>query len=190
MDSRLEAEPPTPWHAVILTGGTASRLGGADKAALAYAGTTLLAHALESVAGADQVVVVGPEVATARPVRFTRENPPLGGPVAALLAGMAAIEDAVAEIVVLAVDLPYVDAGTVARLRAARGAHEAAYLVDEAGRRQVAGVHGPGTRGSGGAHGSSLRDFLRALDVVDVPALGQESDDVDTWSDVERLRRT
>lgn len=186
-----ETRPAAAWHAVILSGGTASRLSGADKGALAYAGTTLLAHALDSVAGAARVVVVGPTATTGRLVEFTREDPPLGGPVAGLLAGVSALDDPQAEVVVLAVDLPHVDAGTVERLRAARGAHQAAYLVDEAGRRQVAGVHAPGTLGGAGeAHGRSLRGFLRGLDVVDVPARGDENDDVDTWSDVERLRRT
>ncbi|MGI8524033.1 MAG: molybdenum cofactor guanylyltransferase [Nocardioides sp.] len=179
------------WHAVVLSGGSARRLGGADKGALAYSGTTLLEHALDSVAGASRVVVVGPTVATERTVQFAREDPPGGGPVAGLLAGAAALDEPAAEIVVLAVDLPHVDAGTVARLRAVRGAHEAAYLVDEAGRRQVAGVHAPGSlSGFGDAHGRSLRAFLRDLDVVDAPALGRENDDVDTWSDVEHLRGT
>ena len=74
------------WAAVILAGGTAVRLDGADKASLEYDGSTLLEHTLTAVAEAVEVVVVGEEVPTSRPVTFRREDPPFGGPAAGLLA--------------------------------------------------------------------------------------------------------
>ena len=49
------------WAAVVLSGGGATRLDGADKAALEHDGRTLLDHALDAVAAAGEVVVVGPE---------------------------------------------------------------------------------------------------------------------------------
>ena len=79
------------FAAIVLAGGQAARLGGADKASVEYLGRTLLEHALESLVDADEVVVVGDPVPTTRPVTFTRESPRYGGPVAALLTGRDAL---------------------------------------------------------------------------------------------------
>ena len=80
--------PRTGYAAVVLSGGTGRRLGGTDKALLELDGATLLGRALAAVAGADEVVVVGPSAATAYPVGFVLEDPPGGGPAAGLLAVM------------------------------------------------------------------------------------------------------
>ena len=125
---------------MILSGGAAARLDGADKSALEHAGRTLLEHALDAVAAASEVVVVGPVVPTSHTVSFTRESPPGGGPLAGLSAGVAALVGRPALIVVLAVDMPHVTADTVARLLAAVGEGDGAWIVDDAGRRQLAGV--------------------------------------------------
>ena len=70
---------------VVLAGGTAARMDGIDKAGLELDGRTLLDRAVDAFADADEVVVVGPRtVPTPRPVTFTREDPPRGGPVAGL----------------------------------------------------------------------------------------------------------
>ena len=79
------------WAAVVLTGGTASRMGGADKAALARGGRRLLDLALEAVAGADEVVVVGPAVPTRGRSPSPARSRPGGGPLAGLAAGVAAL---------------------------------------------------------------------------------------------------
>jgi molybdenum cofactor guanylyltransferase len=79
--------------AVLLAGGQGSRLGGRHKPGIALAGRTLLDRALDAVADADRIVVVGPATPTAGPpdprVRWTLEHPRGGGPVAALAAGLA-----------------------------------------------------------------------------------------------------
>jgi molybdopterin-guanine dinucleotide biosynthesis protein A len=179
------------FAAVVLTGGTGARLGGADKASLDVGGRTLLEHAFDAVADAAEVVVVGPSVPTGRPVTFTREDPPGGGPAAGLLAGRDALLHRPEVLGVLAVDMPYVDARTFRRLRealAAAGA-DGAFLVDGTGRRQLAGVlvtdrlPEPAHR-----HGLPLHRLLEPLDLVDVPALGREALDVDTWADARDLR--
>lgn len=178
--------------AVILSGGTARRLGGVDKSTVEYAGARLLDRSLAAVVDAEPVVVVGPPVPTERPLVFTREDPPLGGPVAGLLAGAAAVREAAGGdppewTAVLAVDMPHVTSGTVARLRAAaRDGVDGVVLVGPDGRRHLAAVirsarlagHPPG-------HGRSLRDFLSELGVVDVPAVGQEGRDIDRPEDLE-----
>jgi molybdopterin-guanine dinucleotide biosynthesis protein A len=87
------------YDAIILAGGRASRLGGAQKADVEIGGRALLDIALEAAAGAVRIVVVGPDElrrdgreAGAASVRFVREDPPLGGPVAGLAAGLAALD--------------------------------------------------------------------------------------------------
>jgi molybdopterin-guanine dinucleotide biosynthesis protein A len=174
---------------VILAGGTATRLDGTDKAALEYAGRSLLEHALEAVSGSAETVVVGPEVATSRPVSFARESPEGSGPLAGLAAGVAALGGTATLVVVLAVDMPHVTAETVRRLVSALGDEDGAWLVDGDGRRQLAGV----VRRSvvppeGEAHGLPMRRLMNRARTVDVPAVGTEADDIDSWADVARLR--
>jgi molybdopterin-guanine dinucleotide biosynthesis protein A len=177
------------WAAVILTGGTGSRLGGADKAALEVAGRSLLERALGATSAADETVVVGPEVATSGPVRFAREDPPGGGPLAGLVAGVAALTGDHERVVVLAVDMPHVSAGTVTRLlHAARGV-DAAWLTGPDGRRQLAGVVRPSlVPAAEEARGAPMRSLMAAGTSRDVPAREHEADDVDTWDDLARLR--
>jgi molybdopterin-guanine dinucleotide biosynthesis protein A len=181
------------YAAVVLAGGRAARLGGVDKGAVEHAGRPLLAHVLAALADAAEVVVVGPRSPTPRPVRFTREEPRFGGPVAALVAGVAALaERDVEQVAVVAVDMPLLTAGTVARLRAAARDRDGAFLVDPDGRRQLAGVLRlerlvralPGPQA---ATGMSVHRLLAGLDLVDVPARGAEGRDVDTWADLRDL---
>ncbi|MEE4545309.1 NTP transferase domain-containing protein [Streptomyces sp. V4-01] len=79
------------YDAVVLAGGAARRLGGADKPALPVGGRMLLDRVLAACPGARATVVVGPRRPTSRPVRWTREDPAGGGPLPALAAGLAAL---------------------------------------------------------------------------------------------------
>jgi molybdopterin-guanine dinucleotide biosynthesis protein A len=177
------------WAAVILTGGTAARLGGVDKAALEHAGRSLFEHAVDAVTGAAEVVVVGPAVATSRPVVFARESPPGGGPLAGVAAGIAALDGEHDLVVLLAVDMPHVTRATVGRLRDAVGEADGAWLVDDTGRRQLAAALRPHlVPAPAAAHGVPLRVLMRAGLTYDVPAVGDEARDVDTWADLARLR--
>ena len=180
---------------IVLTGGTAARLGGADKAGIEIGGATLLERALAALAAVSQLVVVGPEVATSRPVTFRREDPPGGGPAAAVLAGLSGFPRLPAVVVVLAVDMPMVTAATVDRLLAAmaRGPDvEGAVLVDAAGYRQsLCAAYRAASlveRGQTAQAGIAMRQLLVGLRIVEVPATGRETDDVDTWADLARLR--
>jgi molybdopterin-guanine dinucleotide biosynthesis protein A len=177
------------WAAVILAGGTGARLDGADKAALEHGGLTLLDRALAAVSGAAETVVVGDRVPASRPVVFTRESPVGGGPLAALCAGVDALEGAAPLVVVLAVDMPHVTTATVERLREAVGDAGAAWLVDGSGRRQLAGaVLRERVVAFAEPHGLPMRALSSSGSAIEVPAIGNEADDVDTWSDVARLR--
>jgi molybdopterin-guanine dinucleotide biosynthesis protein A len=118
------------YEAVVLAGGTSRRMGGGDKTALSLDGRSLLDRALDSVAGAERVIVVGTPRPTPHVVLWTREDPEGGGPAAALAAGLALIAAPV--VVALAADLPFVTAATVDRLRQA-AEPAGAVLVDPDG---------------------------------------------------------
>jgi molybdopterin-guanine dinucleotide biosynthesis protein A len=178
---------------VLLAGGRASRLGGRYKPGIASGGRTLLDRALAAVAGAEHVVVVGPEHPTERPVHWTVEQPPGGGPVAALAAGLAALPDA-DEVVVLAADLVGVTCDTVHRLRAALAGcpdTDGALLCDSSGHRQwlIGAWRRPALSAALPPEpaGHSLRGTLAGLTVADVPELPGESADVDTQADLARF---
>jgi CTP:molybdopterin cytidylyltransferase MocA len=130
-------------------------------------------------------------VPTARPVTFTRESPPGGGPLAGLSAGVAALTGSPGLVVVLAVDMPHVTADTVARLVRAADAPDSdgAWLVDGTGRRQLAGaVPRALVPVLDDAYGVPMRRLMERERTVAVVARGLEADDVDTWADVARLR--
>ena len=190
--------------AVILTGGSAVRLDGADKASIELGGLTLLEHALGAMLDVDEVVVVGDPVPTTRPVTFTREDPAGGGPAAGLLAGLGRFARRPDLVVVLAVDMPLVTSSTIRRLvEAVRGSAAAdqftvdgAALIDEVGAVQylcaaysLAGLNRvrPSYEEE---HGLSMRALISTLRLEHVPAFGPETRDVDTWSDLLAMRET
>ena len=76
----------TDWSLIVLTGGSGTRLGGADKAQLRVGDRSLLAALLDEVPAGVPIVVAGPELAVSRDVRFSPENPAGGGPVAGIAA--------------------------------------------------------------------------------------------------------
>lgn len=175
--------------AVVLSGGTATRMDGIDKATIEIGGQTLLERALAALVEVPDVVVVGTQVPTSRPVTFTREDPAGGGPAAGLLAGLRAFPKVPDRVVVLAVDMPRVTAATVRRLMLlAQG--DGAVLIDRDGRRQtLCGVY-DGARllaaspGPEAEHGLAVRRLLAPLDLVEVAATGGEARDIDTWADL------
>ncbi|WP_411092143.1 NTP transferase domain-containing protein [Streptomyces sp. 049-1] len=127
---------PAGYDAVVLAGGAARRLGGADKPGLRVGGRALLDRVLAACAGARTTVVVADPRPTARPVTWAREDPPGGGPLAALAAGL---RHTTAEyVVVLSADLPFLGEPTVARLLSALAASEVdgVLLTDADGRDQ------------------------------------------------------
>ncbi|MEJ7834435.1 MAG: NTP transferase domain-containing protein [Nocardioides sp.] len=182
----------TAFCAVILAGGRGARLGGFDKASVEIDGRTLLARTLDAVIDAAEVVVVGDPVPTERPVTFTVESPRYGGPVAALLTGRDMLLRETAMLVVLAVDMPRLDAHTVRRLTTAAAAGDGAVLVDPDGRRQLALALDRGRLDEvrpdyEGQHELAMHRLLEKLDLVDVAALSDEHRDIDTWADLRDL---
>ena len=178
--------------AIVLAGGRGVRLGGADKAAVVLGGRALLDRVLDAVGGAGIVVVVGPRRAAARAVTWAREEPPDGGPVAGIAAALPLISaDLVA---VLAVDLPFVEAGHVGALARRAAGHDGALLVDEEGRDQpLAAVYRSNVLRAAvdrldGVHGASVSALVGSLDLARV-AGGRAAWDCDTPEDVATAER-
>jgi molybdopterin-guanine dinucleotide biosynthesis protein A len=90
------------WTAIVLTGGRSRRLG-TDKATAVVAGQRMIDRVLEQLHTV-QVVVVGPDPGVAG-VTVTREDPPGGGPVAGIAAGLAHVHTE--WVAVLAADMPF-----------------------------------------------------------------------------------
>jgi len=184
---------PTRFAAVILAGGGAVRLDGADKSSIEHAGRTLLDWSIDALLDAEEVVVVGEPRPTQRPVTFTLEDPRYGGPVAGLLTGYDALLRRPRTLGVLAVDMPRVTAHTFRRLHEAARGRDGAFLTDGSGRRQLAGVLDvdrldavrPGHEDQ---HGMPVHRLLEGLDLALVAPVGGESRDVDTWSDLRDLQ--
>jgi molybdopterin-guanine dinucleotide biosynthesis protein A len=179
--------------AVILAGGRAARLGGADKASMEVDGRTLLARALDAVIDAAEVVVVGEQVPTERPVTFTLEDPRYGGPAAALLTGRDALLRRPDRLAVLAVDMPHLGPTTLRRLLEAASDRDGAVLTDPEGRRQIALVVDPARLDAvrpdhEEQHNLPLNRLLAPLDLAEVPSTGAEHRDVDTWADLRDVR--
>src|SRR5699024_2806292 len=82
--------------AIVLCGGTSRRMGGTDKTALPLGGATVLDHLLDALPADWPVVCAGVERPTRRKVGWTREDPPGGGPVAGIAAGLDAVARAAA----------------------------------------------------------------------------------------------
>src|SRR5438270_4429815 len=121
-----------PFAAIVLAGGRASRLGGQPKPQLEVGGRSMLTAVLTALHGAGPRVVVGPPQPVPAGVLLVREEPPGGGPVPALAAGLAAVGEA--EVVaVLAADLPFVTTPLLTGLRE-RLTGDGVLVVDDTGR--------------------------------------------------------
>ncbi|MCH0563090.1 MULTISPECIES: NTP transferase domain-containing protein [unclassified Streptomyces] len=185
------------FDAVVLAGGAARRLGGADKPGVHVGGRALLDRVLMACADAGTTVVVADPRPTVRPVRWAREEPPGGGPLAALDTGLRHIT--ADHVVVLSADLPFLAARTVRRLLSAlrtTGA-DGALLTDGGGRDQplVAAYRSAALRhglaaladAHAGLAGLPLRRLTAGLDLTRVPD-PVASFDCDTWDDIAAAR--
>jgi molybdopterin-guanine dinucleotide biosynthesis protein A len=175
------------YDAIVLAGGSATRMGSKDKSALNVDGVALLDRVLAAVAGAGTVVVVGDPRPTVRDVIWTREDPAGSGPAAAAGAGLDLITAPV--VVLLAADLPFFTAAATQRLVAATG-KTGAVLTDGTGREQwLAGAwRADVLRSADLPPGGSLKAALAPLRPTHVPADGHEVLDCDTPEDLARAR--
>lgn len=182
------------YDAIVLAGASSRRLGGADKAAVDLNGTTLLDRVLAAASDAQRIVVVGPRRPISTQVSgelvWTTEDPPGGGPVAAIAAGLAEVREVWC--LVLATDLPFVADAVPVLLTAAEHA-DVAVLSSAERRNHLAAVWRTealreALDGLDHVEGTAARALFAGRDVVDVPDENGWGRDLDTWDDVEQAR--
>ena len=104
-----------------------------DKTALTVGGIPLLDRVLSAAEHAQSIVVVGPERPVEQSVTWVVDEPPDGGPAAAVAAALDAVTAGIA--VLLAADLPFVTSSHLDRLAGAV-ADDGAVFVDADGVEQ------------------------------------------------------
>jgi molybdopterin-guanine dinucleotide biosynthesis protein A len=179
--------------ALVLCGGSSRRLG-RDKLAEPLGASTVLDVTLAGLPAAWPVVAVGPERPTTRPVRWTAEHPPGGGPLAAIAAGLALVETQV--VVVLAGDMPFAGplaADLATALERRSGLDAVAATTDEGGRENplLAAYRTAAVRQAlppDPRHGRA-RALLDALDHDGLLVPAAEAADVDTPEALAAARR-
>jgi len=199
------------FDAIVLAGGRGSRLGDAVKPEVLVGGVALVDHALAAVAGARHVVLVAPPQVARPGVVTVLEDPPDGGPVAGVAAGLAALRPSPDEVatplpddlaarsgadlvVVLACDAPHAARALGSLLTAADAPGvDGARLVSAEGRPQhlVAVYRRAALEAAVAAlptvRDASVRRLVEPLRLVDVPDTTDAAADADTWDDVARL---
>ncbi|MGB3910518.1 MAG: molybdenum cofactor guanylyltransferase [Pseudolysinimonas sp.] len=175
---------------LILAGGRSSRLGDSDKQKLQIAGETLLRRSVDAVrsSGARRVVIVGDEGVDDVPA--VREDPAFAGPVAAIAAGLNSLPGDADAVLVIACDMPDVNAALPVMLDAFSG--DGVIAVDRGRRQQLAIVVRAAALAAAldqlpTAVNASMRALLGTLDLVEVVVPDGSTDDIDTWDDATRF---
>ncbi|MDR0481729.1 MAG: NTP transferase domain-containing protein [Cellulomonadaceae bacterium] len=196
--------------ALILAGGRAERLGVASKADVTVDGVSLLTRVLGAVTCAERVVVVGRTADVLPPgVILTCEDPPFGGPVAGIEAGLEALEraggphDAPDCVLLLAVDIPGA-AGAVEPLLAEYGAASSSGTIPDGvclfrddhpqwlcaayRKESLTAALGRVRADRGTTRNQSVRRLMDGVTLVHLDdGDTRASDDVDTWQDHARI---
>jgi len=126
---KMTTSAPAPLG-LVLAGGLARRMGGGDKARIRIAGKTILERVLACLKPQCAAIILN---ANGDPARFADTGLPVvpdsvagfAGPLAGILAGLdwaAAHAPAIADVVSVPGDCPFLPGDLVARLSAARGA--------------------------------------------------------------------
>lgn len=131
-------------HAVVLTGGRSSRMGGRHKPAILVDGHSVIDRtltALWSAAPDANVVIAGSDEGLSpsrrHQVTVVREHPPFSGPLAGVRAAVESISSSDGLIILLGGDLPFLSARTLQKLLGAAAAGvPLASCVDATGHLQ------------------------------------------------------
>lgn len=198
------AGPAGTLGAILLAGGRATRVDGAAKPLFEVGGRTLLegAVAAASEAGAHPIAVVGPPAEHVADVTWVREDPPFGGPAAAVV---AALQDEVTAgtpdpewTLLLACDLPSAGAAVrrlLADILLLPSDTDGLCLGDASSRPQwLTGVYRTRPlRAAASAlpdrgRDAPVRALLADLAITVIAAPDDLTRDVDTWQDLEQAR--
>ncbi len=177
--------------AVVLAGGRGSRLGGARKADLIVGGRRLLEVTLAALDGCVPIVVVGEaDLVVPSGVGLTREEPPFGGPAAALGAGVTWMGAALPDwVLCLACDQPGVGDAVPALVASALTCDDSIDAWSAGERMQwVCSILriGPlreAIAAQGELANCSMRRLLGELTWAHVNVPVRATDDIDTWED-------
>ncbi len=170
----------------MLTGGGSTRLG-RDKATAAVGGRRMIDRILDQIPSDVEVVVVGADPEVQRPVRVTREQPPGGGPVAAIAAGLQLVHTDV--VAVLATDMPWA-VPSVIGLAAQMGPEDARVPFAGGHLQGLAAVYRVSAlRRADLVAGSSMRQLLDRLQVHVVAMPEAVFSDIDTPADLAAAQR-
>lgn len=207
--SRMPGRSPVPAtdtegpggliHGIVLAGGTGERLGRVSKADLVVGGRRLLDRVLEGarvVADGTLVVVAPDSVEVPDGCQRVLEDPPGGGPLAGLAAGLDALPPPAGArelVLVCGVDTPGIGALAV-RLTRALAEHpgrDGAIILGgqpEAWRQYLQGLYRRERLGRL-LEGLAVRNrgvtrTLRGLDLIEVPAPAEECRDLDKPADL------
>lgn len=151
----------------MVTGGSAQRMNGVSKPELEVGGSSLLGRVVGALGDARRVIAVGPRVGTAPVDVWVREEPPGGGPVAALTAGVTDVDAPFVALV--AGDLPFLTPAAMTQLRTSADPGTVALAVDDRGRDQYLLAVWPtaalrrALASAGPAHGLALRSVYRGV---------------------------
>jgi molybdopterin-guanine dinucleotide biosynthesis protein A len=182
---------------IVLAGGRAERLGGASKPEVRIGDTRMLDLVLAATTDCDPRVVVAPESVHIPAGTFrTLENPPFGGPVAGIAAGLtvlARLQDRPplrGDVLLLGCDMPGVGPAVTALLvgRAAQKGRDGVIATHADGRREMLAVVARDDAllqsiADGGSRDRSVRSLLAPLDLEEVLVDEAATRDVDTWED-------
>lgn len=178
--------------AVVLCGGQSRRFGGTDKTRAMLGDESLLARLVRTLPTQWDLVCVGVQRPLPRAVRWTREQPPGGGPVAGIAAGLA--EVATPYVVLLAGDLPFAGeaaATLIAALAAAPARLDGVRALDESGEEQalLAAYRTDRLRAvvPQEARDKSVRHTVAGLTCTGIAVPAHAAWDVDTAEDLARM---
>lgn len=167
------------WTAIVLTGGGSTRLG-QDKATTVVAGQRMIDLILGQLP-AVPVVVVGPDPGIPG-ITVTREDPPGGGPVAALAAGLGCVTTPWAALI--AADMPF----AVPMLLRLPRTGDAVVPVSQGHPQPLCAWYRVGALGDL-RPAMSMRAVLAALDATYVEVPAAQVVDIDTPADLAQVRR-
>ncbi|GAB3546895.1 hypothetical protein GCM10027404_07950 [Arthrobacter tumbae] len=180
------------FDAVVLSGGRSSRLGGVPKSTLIVGGSSLLERTCRALDGARRLVVVGgPSSDLPSRAELVREDPPFGGPAAAVSAAVVHLmTDPAPWVLVLACDMPRISDALPALMSGAL-ATGASVLAHDGGRDQpLAALYrwaDLATVEKQEVRNLSMRSLLARVtwSPVEVPA--GSTTDIDTWADARQF---
>ncbi|MDE0546070.1 molybdenum cofactor guanylyltransferase [Microbacterium sp. C7(2022)] len=194
---------PAPFGAILLAGGRATRMDGVAKPLLEVGGRTLLEAAASAVrdAGCHPITVVADVLDPTLDVSWVREDPPFGGPAAAIVAACNSWGEAANApewTFVLACDLPAAGRA-VAMLREALpllpSDADGVCLADPSGRPQwLTGLYRSTALAASAAalpdrgRNAPARALLDDLAITVLRADADMTHDIDTWEDLTSAR--